>query len=68
MARGRKISVYPVPEEMTYFFLAQEFGWTPSQIDKQEPKKIKAIIHILSIYNKVKNQETERLSKKNKRK
>jgi hypothetical protein len=63
-ARGRKITVSPVPKELTYFSLAKEFHWLPDEIDRQEPKKIKGIMHILSVYNSVKNQETEQANRK----
>jgi hypothetical protein len=64
LARGRKIAVSPVPREVTYFLLAKEFGWDPEQCDKQDTKKLKGIIHVLSVYNSVKNQEMERQNKK----
>jgi len=44
--------------------LAKEFNWTPKQIDEQDSKKMRALTHILSIYNKVKNAEMEKMSKK----
>ena len=44
--------------------LAKEFGWTPEQCDAQDAKKLKGIIHVLSVYNNVKNQEIERMNKK----
>ena len=63
-ARGRNITVRPVPRAMTYFSLAKEFNWLPDEIDRQEPRKIKAIMHILSIYNDIKNKETEQANRK----
>ena len=48
---------------MTYFSLAKEFGWLPSQIDNESPKKIKGIINVLSTYNGVKNNEIKRGNK-----
>jgi len=65
-ARGRKITVRPVPKEITYFSLAKEFHWLPDQVDRQEPKKIKGIMHVLSTYNKVKNQEIEQMNRRSK--
>jgi len=49
---------------MRYFSLAKEFNWLPDEIDRQEPRKIKAIMHILSIYNDIKNKETEQANRK----
>jgi len=63
-ARGRNITVRPVPKEMTYFSLAREFQWLPDEIDRQEPKKIKGVMHILSVYNNVKNKEIEAANRK----
>jgi hypothetical protein len=68
LARGRQITVYPVPKEITYFMLAKEFGWLPSQCDTEDTKKLKGILHVLSVYNHVKNQEVERMNKKAQRK
>ena len=64
LARGRKITLRPVPIEITYFLLAKEFGWTPSQCKKESAKDLKAICHILSVYNSVRNQEIENMNKK----
>jgi hypothetical protein len=66
-ARGRTISVEPVPREMLYFSLAKEFQWLPDEIDRQEPRKIKGVMHVLSIYNNIKNQEIEQANRKAKR-
>ncbi len=66
-SRGRGITVKPVPTEITYFLLAKEFNWTPDQVDKQETKKLKGILHILSTYNKIRNQEVARANKKSRR-
>ncbi len=66
LARGRKITVYPVPIEITYFLLAKEFGWLPSQCKAEASKDLKGITHILSVYNNVKNQEIERMNRKSK--
>ena len=63
-SRGRNITVRPVPRALTYFSLAKEFHWLPDEIDRQEPKKIKGIMHILSIYNNIKNKEIEAANKK----
>ena len=63
-ARGRNITVRPVPREMMYFSLAKEFHWLPDEIDRQEPRKIRGIMHILSIYNNIKNQEIENANRK----
>ena len=63
-ARGRNISIKPLPIELTYFSLAKEFQWLPDQIDRQEPKKIKGVMHVLSIYNNIKNKEIETANKK----
>jgi hypothetical protein len=66
-ARGRNITVRPVPQEILYFSLAKEFQWLPDEIDRQEPKKIKGVMHVLSIYNNVKNKEIEVANRKAKR-
>jgi hypothetical protein len=52
-----------VPEEIIWFLLAKEFGWSPSECKMQDAKDMRAITHILSVYNKVRNVETERASK-----
>jgi hypothetical protein len=66
-ARGRNITASPVPIELTYFSLAQEYKWLPDQIDRQDPKKLKGLLHILSIYNNIKNEEIKRENRKNAR-
>lgn len=63
-ARGRSITVKPVPIEITYFLLAKEFGWLPSQIKNESSKDIKGIMQVLSMYNKVRNQEIEKANRK----
>jgi hypothetical protein len=65
-ARGRNITVRPVPKAMTYFSLAKEFNWLPDEIDRQEPKKIKGIMQVLSIYNNIKNKEIEAANRRSK--
>jgi hypothetical protein len=52
-----------VPEEIIWFLLAKEFGWSPRECKRQDAKDMKAITHILSTYNKVRNSETEKASK-----
>jgi hypothetical protein len=44
--------------------LAKEFGWDPEQCDRQETKKLKGIMHVLSVYNSIKNKEIEKQNKK----
>lgn len=66
-SRGHIISVDPVPKEILYFSLAKEFQWLPDEIDRQEPKKIKGVMHVLSIYNNIKNKEIEAANRKAKR-
>ena len=63
-SRGRNITVRPVPRAMMHFSLAKEFKWLPDEIDRQEPKKIKGILHVLSVYNKIKNKEIEIANRK----
>ncbi len=65
-ARGRNITVKPVPRDIMYFSLAKEFRWLPDEIDRQDPKKLKGLIQILSIYNNIKNQEIEQMNRKSK--
>ena len=60
--RGKSASEY-----ISFFLLAKEFGWLPSQIKKEEFKDMRAIELVLSTFNRVKNQEIERSSKKNRR-
>ncbi len=67
LARGRTIAVSPVPIEITYFLLAKEFGWLPSQCKAESSKDLKGITHVLSVYNNVKNQEIEKANRKAKR-
>lgn len=62
--RGRIISVKPIPKELIYFSMAKEFQWLPDEIDRQNPKKIKGIMHILSVYNNIKNKEIEQANRK----
>ena len=52
---------------MTYFSLAKEFQWLPDEIDRQNPKKLQGVMHVLSIYNSIKNKEIEQANKKAKR-
>ena len=66
-ARGRKITVEPVPQAIRDFSLAKEFQWLPDQIDRQDPKRLKGVMHVLSIYNNIKNQEIEQRNRKAKR-
>jgi len=63
MARGRNISVRPVPHEITTFMLIKEFGGYPDRWENQSSKDIKALTTILSAYNKVKNVEANRVNK-----
>lgn len=63
LARGRTVAVVPFPEEITYFLLAKEFGWLPSQIQNESAKDMKGIIHVMSIYNKVRNNEMDKINK-----
>ena len=63
-ASGRGISVKPVPDELTFFSFAKEFHWTPDQIRAMRYKDVNAMILMLNVYNKVKNKEIERASKK----
>ena len=64
LASGRKISVKPVPEDITYFVLAKEFNWTPDQIDRMGTKKVKKMLTMVSTYNKVINNEMKKANKK----
>ena len=58
-AAGRPIAQEKIPEEILMFHLAKEFGWTPSQIKKENKKDISAMLTILSIYNKVQNKKNK---------
>ena len=66
-ARGRNITVSPVPMAITYFSLAKEFNWLPDEIDRQNLKKLKGVMRVLSIYNNIKNKEIEAANRKAKR-
>ena len=65
-ARGHRISISPTPKELIFFSLAKEFGWLPDEIERQEPKAIKGIMHVLSTYNGTKNSDIERSNRKGK--
>ncbi|MCD6435529.1 MAG: hypothetical protein J7L15_04005 [Clostridiales bacterium] len=64
LARGKNISIKPIPDEVTYFVLAKEFGWTPQQVKEQNAKDIKAITVILSSFNKTESHEIKMANKK----
>ena len=49
------------------FSLAKEFGWTPSQMKKEDNKDMTALVHILSVFNNVQNKEMEKITRKNRR-
>jgi len=66
--RGRTISVKPTPDAINYFALADRFGWPPDVVDRQPYKKLKGVIHVLSIHTNIRNQEVEKMNKKNKTK
>ena len=63
LALGRTISVDPVPDEIIWYLLGKEFGWSPKQIKAEDAKDIQAMTHIVSTYNRVKNQISERESR-----
>ena len=44
--------------------LAKEFHWLPSEIQNERTRDVKAITHIMSVYNRVRNQEIERQQKR----
>ena len=64
--RGQNITINPVPPEIRYFLLAQEFNWTPEQVDRQDHKKLKGLLHVLQTHNKIKNDEIKRENAKRK--
>jgi len=64
LALGRTISVRPIPDEITWFLLAKEFGWSPKEIKEMEAKDVRAMTHLLSTFNRVSNQVAERNAKK----
>lgn len=59
------MSIRPVPNEIIWFLLAKEFHWSPKQIKEMDSKDVRAMTHLLSTYNRVKNQVAERASKRN---
>ena len=63
LAAGRKVGQNPVPKEITWFLLAQEFGWLPSEIKSEDNKDMQGILTVLSTYNQVRNKEIEKSSK-----
>jgi len=64
LALGRPVSVKPVPDELIWFLLEKEFGWSPIEIKANDAKDIRAMTHILSTYNRVKNQKAENEAKR----
>ena len=64
LALGRVISVRPVPDEIIWFLLAKEFGWSPKQIKENDAKDVRAITHLLSTYNRIKNQMAKKNAKR----
>lgn len=62
-ARGHNITATPVPDEIMMFVLAKEFHWTPQQIKNESAKDINGILTVLSIFNKLQNQQMEKVSK-----
>ncbi|MCK5763473.1 MAG: hypothetical protein KAH05_05080 [Clostridiales bacterium] len=67
LALGRPVSIHPVPNEIIWFLLAKEFSWSPKQIKEMDSKDVRAITHLLSTYNRVKNQSAERAIKKSRK-
>ena len=63
LARGRSVSDPKISQEVTYLLLAKEFSWTPKQVDEQDSKKMRALTHMLSVFNKVKNAEMDKITK-----
>ena len=59
-SRGQDVTIEPFPKELIYFSLAKEFGWLPSQIDKEPNKKIDGLLTVLSTYNSAKNNEAKK--------
>lgn len=57
LALGRKISIRPCPDEIMWFLLAKEFGWSPKEIKEMDSKDVRAMTHLLSTYNRVANQK-----------
>ncbi|MHA1676158.1 MAG: hypothetical protein ACTSU6_03170 [Candidatus Njordarchaeales archaeon] len=57
--------VSPVPDEIIWFLLAKEFGWSPKQIKEMDAKDVRAMTHLLSTYNRVKNQKSSSDAKRN---
>ncbi len=49
---------------MTYFSLAKQFNWLPDEIDRQDPKVLKGLMHVLSVYNNKKNKDIEQANRK----
>jgi len=44
--------------------LAEQFNWTPMQVDQQNAKIIKGLLKVLNVHNKIKNKEIEKMNKK----
>ena len=63
-SRGQDVTIEPFPKELIYFSLAKEFGWLPSQIEKEKYKDIKGVLTVLTTVNKVQNKKMENLDKK----
>ncbi len=64
LARGQSVATDEFQFEIQMFLLVKEFNWTPSQIRQQNYKDMKAFTTMLSVFNRVKNNEMEKLNRK----
>lgn len=64
LARGHPVD--SSIKEIEYFLLAKEFHWTPDQVDRQDAKKLRGLLIVSNAYNKIKNAEIERSTRKGK--
>ena len=64
LARGQSVATDEFQFEIQMFLLVKEFNWTPSQIRQQNYKDMKAFTTMLSVFNRIKNHEMEKLNRK----
>lgn len=63
--RGHNIST-PVPEEIIKFICAKEFGFAPDVVERQSSRNIKGLMTVLSVFNRIQNQQIEQQSRPSK--
>lgn len=61
-ASGRPVS-NPVPNCVYDYIFAKEFGWVPSQADKEDNRRIHGILKVLNFVNKKTDQDNKKPKK-----